>query len=119
MNGPDQVTWGRLQTFPQFSEGRLGSRPTDTVEGKKPSKDSDVKLQKACSELESLFIYQLFQEMRKTVNKSGFIDEGSSGEMVTSMLDMELSKELAAQKGFGLAAVIYEQLKNYQHAAET
>ena len=118
MGGPEQVAWGRLQTLPLVSTGRYGNRLPDAVNGKHPDSASDLKLKKACSELESLFVYQLLQEMRKTVSKSGFIDEGSSEQMVTSMFDMELSKELAAQKGFGLATVLYEQLKNYQQAAE-
>ena len=78
---------------------------------------NDLRLKKACSDFESLFIYQLFQEMRKTVSKSGFISEGQSGPMVNSMLDMELSKEMAEHKGIGLAPVLYNQLKNYTKAA--
>ena len=79
---------------------------------------NDTQLKKACAEFESLFIYQLFQEMRKTVSKSGFISEGQSGPMVNSMLDMQLSKELASQKGIGLAQVLYDQLKNYEKSAK-
>lgn len=119
MAGPEQVTWGQLNALPRLTGGgRFGHRTADVVAGKHPENASDAQLKKACSELESLFVYQLFQEMRKTVSKSGFMDEGNSEQMVTSMLDMELSKELAAQKGFGLASIVYEQLKNYQHAAE-
>jgi flagellar protein FlgJ len=80
-------------------------------------KQKDLQLKKACSDFESLFVYQLFQEMRKTVSKSGFISEGQSGPMVNAMMDMELSKELAEQKGIGLAQVMYDQLKNYTKAA--
>ena len=90
-----------------------------TVQAGRDRADSqnDLQLKKACSDFESLFIYQLFQEMRKTVSKSGFIREGQSGAMVNSMMDMELSKELAEQKGIGLAHVLYNQLKNYEKAA--
>jgi len=119
MPGPLQATGGSLQMF--AANPSLSKRLNNTTAGSgQMSADSpeDLKLQKACSDLESLFIYQLFQEMRKTVSKSGFINEGQSGPMVNSMMDMELSKELASQKGIGLASVLYDQLKNYQKAAE-
>lgn len=119
MPGPIQATGGALQ---MLVANPLGSKRLNNVasgSGKVPGDSSqDLKLKKACSDLESLFIYQLFQEMRKTVSKSGFINEGQSGPMVNSMMDMELSKELASQKGIGLASVLYEQLKSYQKAAE-
>jgi flagellar protein FlgJ len=87
------------------------------AERERADNQNDLQLKKACSDFESLFIYQLFQEMRKTVSKSGLISEGQSGPMVNSMMDMELSKELAEHKGIGLAQVLYSQLKNYAKAA--
>jgi len=119
MAGPIQISGGHLQMFAANPPGskRLNNTATgsDQTPGNSPE---DIQLKKACSDLESLFIYQLFQEMRKTVSKSGFINEGQSGPMVNSMMDMELSKELANQKGIGLASILYEQLSNYQKAAK-
>ena len=97
---------------------RAGHRPgAEQAAGLKrlpAERSQDAALKKACSELESLFIYQLFQEMRKTVSKSGLIEQGQSGPMMDAMLDMELSKSLASQRGIGLAPVIYDQLKHLQ-----
>ena len=39
------------------------------------SKDT-ARLKKACSDLEAIFIKQMLDSMRKTVNKSGFLDGG-------------------------------------------
>ncbi len=67
-------------------------------------------LQKACSELESIFIFQLLKTMRATIPKSGFIDGGRAEEIYTSMLDSEISKNVSGATGMGLASVMYEQL---------
>ena len=68
------------------------------------------RLASACAELESLFIQQLFEQMRATVPKSGLLEGGSTEEMFTSMLDQETAKELAARGGIGLAALLRDQL---------
>ncbi len=81
---------------------------------KKDGKAIQVKnpdeLKKACSDLESLFIFQLFKTMRATIPKSGFIDGGRAEEIYTSMLDSEISKNVTGNTGMGLASVMYEQL---------
>ncbi len=48
--------------------------------------------------------------MRATVPKTGYLDGGKSEEIYTSMLDARLSKELAAERGIGLAPMLYENL---------
>jgi len=118
MPGPVQVDGAALQVLAPLQAGRSPGHLQAPGLNRTPGKNAqDVQLKKACAELESLFIYQLFQEMRKTVAKSGLIDQGQAGPMVDSMMDMELSKELSSQKGIGLAPVIYDQLKHYQKAA--
>jgi flagellar protein FlgJ len=118
MPGPVELNGGSLQMLASVQAGRRPGHQQAHGLNRTPGKNAqDVQLQKACAELESLFIYQLFQEMRKTVAKSGLIDQGQAGPMVDSMMDMEMSKELSSQKGIGLASVLYDQLKNYQKAA--
>ena len=68
------------------------------------------KLKQACSELESLFIYYLVKEMRATVPKSGLIGGGSAEENYTSMLDIQLSKDIAEKRGIGISIAIFERL---------
>jgi peptidoglycan hydrolase FlgJ len=70
----------------------------------------DPQLRNACAEMESLFINYLLQEMRATVDKSGFLGGGRAEEIFTSLLDEELSKEISASGGIGLSSMLLEQL---------
>jgi peptidoglycan hydrolase FlgJ len=65
---------------------------------------------KACAELESLFIHQLLKQMRATVPKSDLTGGGQAEALYTSMLDGETAKELAARGGIGLAVLLKDQL---------
>ncbi len=73
-------------------------------------KGSRQQLKRACSELESVFIYYLLKEMRATIPKSDFLGGGYSEEMYTSMLDLQLSREIASKKGIGLSSALLNQL---------
>ncbi|WDN90016.1 flagellar protein FlgJ [Desulfosarcina sp. BuS5] len=78
---------------------------------KKAGGNSDAALNRTCVEMESLFICQLFKEMRATIPKSGFISGGRAEEVYRSMLDSELAKELAKRNGLGLAPMLRSQLQ--------
>ena len=71
---------------------------------------ADPQLRAACTEMESLFVNYLLQEMRASIDKSGFISGGRAEEIFTSMLDVELSRRVSADGGIGLAAILLEQL---------
>ena len=75
---------------------------------------NDRRLEKACSELESLFIYYLLKEMRATVPKSGFIGGGKAEDIYTSMLDSQLAKDLSSKGGIGLSSMLRNQLIRVQ-----
>lgn len=79
--------------------------------GRNPAADkADPQLRAACTEMESLFVNYLLQEMRASIDKSGFISGGRAEEIFTSMLDVELSRRVSADGGIGLAAILLEQL---------
>ena len=67
-------------------------------------------IKKACADMESLFIFYLLKEMRATVPKTGYLDGGKSEEIYTSMLDAQLSRDLAAERGIGLSPLLYDSL---------
>ena len=71
---------------------------------------TDPKLDAVCKEMESLFVNYLIQEMRATIDKSGFISGGRAEEIFTSMLDVELSRKISAAGGIGLSTILLEQL---------
>ena len=70
----------------------------------------DSKLEKACQEMESIFISYLFKEMRASINRSGLVSGGIGENIFTSMLDTELSKGIATRGGIGLSQILMDQL---------
>jgi flagellar protein FlgJ len=75
------------------------------------SAKKDAELKKAASDFESIFINQIFERMRASSPKGGFLDSSREHEIFTSMQDQEVSKALAQRGGIGLSKIIYEQLK--------
>jgi len=68
------------------------------------------KLEQACKDFESLFINQMMQQMRKTVPQDGLFNGGRAEKIYTEMLDSEMAKSIANQRGMGLASILYRQL---------
>lgn len=78
-----------------------------------PSKQQeDAKLKETCQQFESLFLSQLFTQMRKSIPKSNLFGEGKDEEMFGSMLDQERAKAWAQADGIGLANLLYQQMRN-------
>ena len=71
---------------------------------------TDSELEKACQEMESIFLNFLLKEMRNTINKSGFISGGTAENIYTGMLDAEISKVIAERGGIGLSKILQDQL---------
>jgi peptidoglycan hydrolase FlgJ len=72
--------------------------------------DRTDKLYEQCRELESFVIKNLLEGMRKTVQKSGFMEGGFAGEMYEDMLYDEYATSLSKNAGFGLADQAYLEL---------
>jgi flagellar protein FlgJ len=68
------------------------------------------KLKKACGEIESLFISQMLQFMRRTIPQSGLLGNGPGKDIYETLFDQELSKSLAKKGGMGLGNMIYKQM---------
>lgn len=58
---------------------------------------------------ESLFMSQLVQEMRKTLDSGGLFGQ-NEGDVYGGMFDMFMGQHLASAGGFGLAGMIKQQL---------
>lgn len=89
------------------------SKPTDAAHKTKQQRSSaqeDPQLKEACTQMESLFLSYMLKEMRATVEKSGFISGGQAEEIFTSLLDVEISKKMAARGGIGLSTLLMQQL---------
>jgi peptidoglycan hydrolase FlgJ len=86
-------------------KGRLIAGKTEVS-----SKDN-ARMKDVCKELESLFISELFKQMRATIPKSGMVSGGNAEEIYQSMLDSNISKELSQGRGVGLASILMKQLQ--------
>ena len=72
----------------------------------------DKDLMKACKDFESIFLKQMLDSMRKTVNKSGLIPESMSENVFEDMLYGEYSKKMANTSSIGLSQILYKQLSH-------
>lgn len=81
-----------------------------------PGPDKEKKLREVCKGFESIFINKLWQEMRNTVPKEGYL-HSKQEEFYLSMFDQEMSNKLAEAGGIGLGDMLYEQLKSTAEGA--
>lgn len=72
--------------------------------------DADAELRNACEQLESVFLEQLLQEMRRTVPQDDLFGGGRGEDLFQSMFDQEIAEEMAGRGGIGLAEILYRQL---------
>lgn len=82
-----------------------------------PSKmQEEAKLQDACKEFETLFLNQMFAQMRKCSGSEGggLMGGGQGEEMFQGMLDQERAKSWAQEGGVGLANILFQQMKDQQ-----
>jgi len=73
--------------------------------------DKGSPLYKVCLDFESIFIKQMLNSMRKTVEKTGLLDGGMAEEIFEDMLYDEYAMKMARTADFGLAAMVYGQLQ--------
>lgn len=73
------------------------------------TQSKDEKLRQACEGFESIFIQKMWEQMRGTVPKEGYLHSREE-EMYQSMFDQEFAKKMASAGGIGLGDMLYEQL---------
>lgn len=88
--------------------GDFAEKLSSATKKAQESKD-DTKLKETCKDMEAMFLNMMMADMRKTVQKSKLVDD-SKEEIMTSMLDAEMTKNMASAGGMGLADMLYRQL---------
>ena len=83
-----------------------GSQPAAAA----PAHNDATQLDKACQDLESLFVFYLLKEMRASIPDAGLLPADKSKDVYTSIMDAEMAKQLAQGRGVGLAAMLRQQL---------
>ena len=91
-------------------KSRTVSSSDSSIQGKRSVRDK--KLYGVCQDFEAIFIKQMLNAMRKTVDKSGLIDGGMAEEIFEDMLYDEYAKKMSRTARFGLAEILYDQLSN-------
>lgn len=89
--------------------GEFAQHLATAAEQAKESKE-DAKLKAVCKDMEAMFLNMMMADMRKTVQKSKLVDS-STEDLMTSMLDTEMTKNMASAGGMGLADMLYRQLR--------
>lgn len=85
-------------------EGKQASAPGDAVQ--------DKRLRQVCTEFESIFLYNLFKEMRRTVPKSGLLPSAPGKDTYEMMFNQKVAEDLSKRgEGIGLQKILYEQLR--------
>jgi flagellar protein FlgJ len=71
----------------------------------------DAKLRKVCQDMEAVFLNLMLTQMRATIPKTGLTGGQSNADGIyQSLLDTEMTKEMAAAGGVGIADAMYRQL---------
>ena len=91
--------------------GNPYSYPINPSQVKRPAIDKTSDLYKACQDFESLFIKQMLDAMRQTVDKQDdLLGGGMSQDIFEGMLYDEYAKKMSETAQFGLAEMIYRQI---------
>lgn len=76
-----------------------------------PEGDDQVRLREVASDFEAIFIKQMLDSMRDTLNPDNrLVDTGMAGEIYDDMLYDEYARIMAKTGGIGLADLIVKQL---------
>lgn len=106
----NQVSLSTLSYPHQVLRHKLQEEDLAGIDQRDLSEQDEKRLEEACAEFESLFIYLVMKQMRKTIAQSNLISGGKGEEIFTSMMDEELSKQISLRQGLGLRDVLIEQL---------
>jgi flagellar protein FlgJ len=77
-----------------------------------PNDIRQAKLERACSEFESIFITHMLKSMRTAVTEDGFLGNNNESKIIQSMFDENLALGMAKGKGMGLGKMLFESLKD-------
>ena len=73
----------------------------------------DATLMKTATQLEGMFVQQLYKAMRETVpQQEGIVSGGAGEDIFTGLLDQHLAAETPKQWERGIAQALYRQLRH-------
>lgn len=84
--------------------------PVPARQAVKHDPQQDPKLKAACQEMEAVFLNLLLRQMRASVPKTNLLGDSASKDTMQSLLDTEMTKNMADAGGIGIADMLYRQL---------
>ena len=77
-----------------------------------PNDLRQAKLERACSEFESIFINYMLKSMRTAFTEDGLLGNNNESKIIRSMFDENLALGMSKGKGMGLGKMLFERLKD-------
>lgn len=105
---PDPSNLASMARNSEWVRKELDMRRLQEQLGK--SRDKDQELREATKGFESIFIAKLWQQMRATVPKDGYL-HSKEEEMYLSMFDKDMADKMADAGGIGLGEMLYRHLR--------
>lgn len=93
----------------QYNNLRLNSQLTNLKNGNLSDAEA-LKLKEACQDFESLFVKQMLNAMRKTVNKNVLLDGGMAEDVFEDMLYDKYADSIASSANLGISKMLYKEL---------
>ena len=111
-NADMHFSQARLNQAEQFSKQAAAPGTSRSAFARMLESDpqQDAKLKESCVQMESIFVKQMLNVMRKSVEKTGLIDGGQAEEIFTDMLYDKYAEEMSRSHTLGLSRTIYRQL---------
>ena len=82
-----------------------------SVENAAKGLGQETKLKEACRDFEAIFIKQMLDSMKKTVQKTGLMEGGMAEDIFEDMLYHEYAKTMAKTGSFGISDMLLRQFK--------
>ena len=89
--------------------GPSGRAGVSSLERNLQTKNDD-KIKQACSDFEAIFIKQMLDSMRKTVEKTSLLGGGMAEDIFEDMIYDEYAKKMSNTGNLGLKDMLYRQL---------
>ncbi|MBI5557536.1 MAG: rod-binding protein [Deltaproteobacteria bacterium] len=101
----------QFQKIPQAVDNKNERQFADSLENKK--------LLDACKDFEAILLNKMFSTMRESIPEGGLFEKSFGEKIYQSMLDEEMTKEMAHGKGIGIGELLYRSLsRKINHPAD-
>lgn len=95
----------------ELKQLKVAGENLEKTAGNADTSEGASKLKDACVQFEAMFLDLMYKEMRKTVPEDSLLGDSNADNILRSMHDTEMTKNLAQAGGVGLADMLYRQIQ--------